>query len=523
MAKITFYKKLPTLKQIKQLLIHEAVVRSNGDLSAAADKLGITRQVIDRHLKKNKHLIIKNILILFFVLLFIFAVNAEEPVNFVESQVVVKFRKSAGPEEIQRLIADFNMTVREMMPQINYYLLDVPQNVTVSEMIIRLSDMDIVETCEPNYISQSQDAPNDVYFDRQWGLDNPVYEGSDLHMTMAWEVESGDPDVVIAIIDMGFDMTHEDLQENLWHNPGEIPDNGIDDDQNGYVDDVVGWDFVNQTKGIDDPDCDWRYEDNDPTAMLTSHGNRVWGVLGATKGNEIGIAGVAGKCKIMLIRAGYYNEDGSPVLSSSQIAKGLIYAADNGARVINISSGSTRYSSSYKAALSYAIDKGALIVCSAGNEGENAPCYPSSYNLTGILSVGASTLNDTRADFSNYGDWVDVSAPGQYILTTLLDDQYGETQGTSFAAPMVAGVAALLFSRYPNWTPAEVKDRIMNTVDICDGLEEANLTSGRVNAYRALTDASGDDLPRQEYSVAEAASASDDLGQEMGCFIGHIF
>ncbi len=517
MAKIKFYKKLPTLRQIKHLLINEAITRSDGDRSTAARKLGISKQVLEKHLQKK--MIIKNMLIVFFIILVFTSANAGEYGNYIASQVVVRFQVNTGQEEIDKLINRFDMTIQEKIPQINYYIFHVPKAYTVPDIVSLWSDIDIVEKCEPNYVSQTQDVPSDTLFDRQWSLENQHYEGSDLHITDAWEVESGDPDVIVAIIDMGFDMTHEDLQENLWQNPGEIPDNGIDDDHNGYVDDIIGWDFVNQSKGTDDPDCDWSGEDNDPTAKLSSHGNRVWGVLGATTDNGIGIAGIAGNCKMMLIRAGFYNEDDTAVLSSAHIAKGLIYAADNGARVINISSGSNRYSESYKAALAYAINKGALVVCSAGNEGTDTPCYPSSYNLTGILSVGASTPQDKMAYFSNYGDWVDVSAPGQYIMTTLLDDRYGETQGTSFASPMVAGVAALLFSRFPGWTPAMVQDRIMNTVDICEGLAGTNITSGRVNAHQALTDASGDSTPRNEYSVPEPVSVQDGLADEMGCFI----
>ncbi len=391
-----------------------------------------------------------------------------------------------------------------------------------ADLIINVGH-DIVEKCEPNYVTQTQDLPNDRFFTNQWGLMNPDNEGSDIQITRAWEVESGSPDVIIAIIDMGFDYSHEDLQENLWHNPGEVPDNGRDDDNNGYIDDIVGWDFVHQSQGMDDPDCDFRNEDNDPTSKLSSHGNRVWGVLAATMDNDIGIAGVAGHCKIMLIRAGFHNTDGVAVLSSSHIAKGVIYAADNGARIINISSGSSRYSESYRAALQYAINKGVLIVASAGNEGVETPCYPAAYNLAGILSVGASTRADHMADFSNYGDWVDVSAPGQQIMTTLLNDGYGSTQGTSFAAPMVSGVAGLLISRNLSWTPAKVQDRIMNTVDTCQGLSGATITSCRVNAYRALTDAPVDGLSWvSEENGPAAISAGTDAGGGGGCFIASI-
>ena len=167
--------------------------------------------------------------------------------------------------------------------------------------------------------------PNDSLFNRQWSLDNPDRANADLHILEAWEIESGNPDIIVAVIDMGFDMNHEDLQENIWRNPGEVPDNGVDDDGNGYIDDIVGWDFVNQSSGLDSDDCDWQDEDNDPSSLRSSHGNRVLGIIGATTNNGIGIAGVAGNCRMMLIRAGFYNAAGNQVLSTSSIIKGIIY------------------------------------------------------------------------------------------------------------------------------------------------------------------------------------------------------
>jgi subtilisin family serine protease len=513
MATLKFNKKLPSLKQIKSLLINEALKRSKGNQILAAQMLGVTIKGLRQNLRRQS--LPKNILVIFFILLSFSISHANELNNYVKGQVVVKFKSDTSREKLDELTNKYDLTVRENIPQIDYYVFDIPETYSVFEVISLLSGNDIVEKCEPNYIAGFQGVPNDDLFSRQWGLSNEYKDGSDIHILEAWDVEKGDPDIIVAIIDIGFDTKHEDLQENLWHNPGEIPDNGVDDDNNGYVDDIIGWDFVDQSQGLDNPDCDWKDQDNDPTSKLSSHGTKVWGVLGATTDNELGIAGVAGSCKIMLIRAGYFNTNGEAVINTARICSGVIYAADNGARVINISSGSTRYSSSYKAALEYAINKGVLIVTSVGNEASNMLDYPAALDLPGILSVGASTSQDQKASFSNYGDWVDISAPGENVITTAIEDGYEITRGTSFAAPMAAGVAALLFSQHPNWSPSMVQDRIMNTADICDGLAKSNITSGRLNAYRALTNSSGDS---EDIGINQSA-ASDGGSGGGGCFI----
>lgn len=373
----------------------------------------------------------------------------------------------------------------------------------------------------------SQESPNDSLFSQQWGLNNLNTSEADINMLEAWDIEPGDPNVIVAIIDMGFDITHSDLQNNIWKNPGEIPENGIDDDQNGYIDDIIGWDFVNQSEGYDDGNSDFQNEDNDPTMAQSSHGNEVFGVLGATTNNSIGIAGVTGRCKMMLIRAGYLNTEGKAVLSGASISKGIIYATDNGAHVINISSGSNKYSNSYHDVLKYAIDHGVVIVCSAGNEGSNSPVYPAAYNLDGLISVGATTDEDQPARFSNWGDWVDVSAPGQHIVSTMNNDRYGQIHGTSFSAPIVAGIAALLVSHYPDWTPAQIHAQIMATVDVRESLKDANATSGRVNAYRALqssemddaTDTGSNNNTTGNTAQPEPAVSSGDDGGGGGCFL----
>jgi len=467
MATLKFNEKLPTIHQIKELLINEAIKRTNGDQDITARILGISKNTLYDYLKHHSGAI-RNLMIALMMVFINISSNVSADSGYATGKVVVNFKAGTTQDEITVLKEEYNLEVSDNLPQINYYVFKIPSDYTVSEMVFILNGYDIVDKCEPNYFTNTQDVPSDRLFNRQWSLDNPDQVNSDISILEAWNIESGSPDVIVAVIDMGFDMNHEDLQENIWNNPGEIPENGIDDDHNGYVDDTVGWDFVNQASGLVDDDCDWRNEDNDPTSLKSSHGNRVLGVIGATTDNGIGIAGIAANCQMMLIRAGFYNAEGYQVLSTSSIIKGIIYAVENGARIINISSGSPNYSSSYKSALEYATNNGVLVVCSAGNDASNTPCYPAAYDIPGLLSVGASNVLDARCSFSNYGSWVDVSAPGQHIMSTLLNDSYGETQGTSFSTPIVAGVAALIFSQHPDWTPAQVQDQIMNTVDTID-------------------------------------------------------
>ncbi len=524
---IKFSNKLPTLNQVERLLVDEAMKRAKGNKDVAANLLDISGKELDRHLQK-KSLITSTMitsLIAILIILSPYFSHADETKTHVTGQVIVKFKPEASQEDIDNLLETYMMTIQEKIPQIGYYLLNLPGHYTVEDIITAWSKIDIVHTCEPNDLTMIQSLPTDVYFPDQWHLKNngnrSGVKDADLQMEAAWEVESGDPSVIIAIIDMGFDAKHEDLQENIWNNPGEIPDNGIDDDHNGYVDDIIGWDFVNQPDGMDGSDYDWKKEDNDPTSKKASHGNSILGIIGATANNNIGVAGIAGKCKMMLIRAGYFKSDGTQSLNSVYIIKGLIYAADNGASVINISSGSTNYNQSYIDALRYAINKGALITCSAGNSGTSDPIYPAAYNIPGIISVGSTARDDGQSRFTNFGDWVDVSAPGEYIMTTLLDDRYGKVRGTSFASPMVAGVAALIFSKHPDLSPANVQDTIMNNVDIIEELSGACITSGRVNAYTALQNPTTDDYwSTARNNSGEGGSSSDSSDDILGgCFI----
>ncbi|WP_460203456.1 S8 family peptidase [Scytonema sp. NUACC21] len=271
-----------------------------------------------------------------------------------------------------------------------------------------------------------------------WGLDA-------ISMPEVWAQGYSGKNTVVAVIDTGVDYTHTDLDDNIWVNSGEVFGNGIDDDRNGYVDDAIGWDFV----------------DNDYSPMDTQgHGTHVAGIIAAEK-NGAGIQGVAYNAKIMPIRV--MGDKGG---SYKNIAQGILYAANNGADVINLSLGGG-YSSEVEQAIQYATQQGAVVVMAAGNDSGEKPVYPAGLATKWGIAVGAMDSDWYMADFSNLAgsdpNLKYVVAPGVDIYSTFPDNNYEFQQGTSMAAPYVSGVAALMLSANPNLTPERVNQIIVQT------------------------------------------------------------
>ena len=379
-----------------------------------------------------------------------------------------------------------------------YHRFKLPAGADLEATLARLRKNPSVEYAGPNHylqICQAQVFPNDPVFYGgddffgipSWGLyndgDNNGQGGlyrADIHAPEAWAITTGNPSVVIASIDTGVDYTHEDLATKLWTNPGEIPDNGIDDDGNGKVDDWRGWDFVTNSN---DP-----YDDNE-----VQHGTFTSGIAAAASNNYAGIAGVSWGSPILackVIRADGYGLE-------SDAADAVVYAVDLGVRVINMSL-SGEDVPALRDAVEYAWQHGAICVVASGNDGTYGLSYPASY--PNALAVGASNENDARctsADWmgsggSNYGDYLDVMAPGSWIVGPgpgLLGGIYQTQPGTSAAAPFVSGEAALIWSKHPDWTNAQVYYQILQTADdIEDPGWDIYSGYGRVNAYRALTE-----------------------------------
>ena len=349
-----------------------------------------------------------------------------------------------------------------------------------------------VDYAEPNYTYQAFVAPNDPNFSLEWGF-------SKVGAPAAWDVTKGDPDIVIAVIDTGVDYNHPDLVGNVvpgWDNPKEIASNGKDDDGNGYVDDVIGWDFVDVPKDWVAPGEDAGPADNNPMDFM-GHGTHVSGIAAGKPNNGIGIAGAAWNCKIMPLRAGYMCVDGNGYLELDNIAEAIYYAANNGANVINMSFGCPYDSKLMRDAIEYAHSKGCIMVASAGNVDSydaGQPFFPAAYDH--VIAVASTTDGDkisvwNLAVFSNFGDFVDICAPGSMILSTLPNGSYGYASGTSMASPFVAGVAALVKSKHKDWTPEQVEARLKATSDDVYAINPqkflaGKLGAGRINAKRAL-------------------------------------
>jgi subtilisin family serine protease len=356
------------------------------------------------------------------------------------------------------------------------YRLRLAPNVDVLRAVQELSANPAVAYAEPDYLAHIIAVPSDPLYSEQWGL-------AQVNAPAAWDVVRGDYTVVIAIIDSGIDTTHADLSDKLWTNPGEIPGNGIDDDNNGYVDDIHGWNIVDGNADLSDN---------------TGHGTQVAGVASADTNNGSGIAGVCWGCRIMPVKV---TQVGG-VANYSDIAAGVAYAAQKGAEVINLSLGGYNDSATLRAAIA-AASQTAVVVGGAGNDNKSDAFYPAAYDDY-VLAVASTTSSDVKVGTSNYGTWVDVSAPGEVITTTFSGGGYGATSGTSMAAPFVAGLAGLLRSQNPGWSANMVRAQIANTTDDIDGLNpgyEGKLGSGRINAGQAVTAAAQPLLSYESHMV----------------------
>jgi subtilisin family serine protease len=315
--------------------------------------------------------------------------------------------------------------------------------------------------------------PNDTYYSDQWAVS---IDPAAVRFPLAWDVTHGDPSVIIAIIDTGVDGTHPDLAAQMWHNTAEIPGNGIDDDGDGYIDDVNGWDF-----GQNDNDPLPEYTPDASGIDIGFHGTFCAAIAGAASDNGTGITGAAWASRIMPLKVSHPDSG----ITGSAVAGAFAYAADHGASIISVSlggPGDPGVPEFFQALVDDATQAGALVVAAAGNDGDSVRTYPGACEK--VLCVGATDDTDIRADFSNWGDWVDVAAPGAFIFSAIEQnyvlsdlDQIiyllffgwdGETpymygDGTSFSCPLAAGTCALVRARYPSLTPAQVRAHVIAT------------------------------------------------------------
>ncbi|MDB9487329.1 S8 family peptidase [Dolichospermum circinale CS-537/01] len=282
-----------------------------------------------------------------------------------------------------------------------------------------------------------EDVPN--LGGNNWGADM-------INAPTVWNNGHTGQGIIVAVIDTGVDYNHEDLKNNIWINTKEIAGNGIDDDGNGYIDDVRGWNFDNNNNNVLDNN---------------GHGTHVSGTI-AAENNGIGVTGIAYNSQIMSVKVLDANGSGS----YSNITKGIYYAVDNGAKVINLSLGGDSPNDTLKSAIEYASSKGVIVVMAAGNNSESIPSYPARYAYNSGIAVGAVDQNNNLADFSNRSGSQEIAyitAPGVDIYSTVPNNQYANYSGTSMAAPHIAGVVALMLSANPNLTESQVRQIIIST------------------------------------------------------------
>lgn len=411
----------------------------------------------------TKRLLIHLLLTAAFLMASLGPVHADgDSARFVLGEVLVRFRPDLSPEAAVALTADYQVQVVGRIPGLGVWRLRVAPG-REQVMASTLSALPQVLYAEPNYRAWAlAEPPDDPYYVLQWNLDK-------VQVLDAWEITQGDPSISMAIIDTGIDLSHPDLVTKLWVNPGEVPDNGLDDDGNGYIDDVHGYDFVNEDG---EPEDDYGL----------GHGTHVSGIAAATTDNGLGVAGVAPKTLLMALKV----MDSSGEGTYFDVARAIDYARAQGVRVMNLSLGGVEPSDVLFDAVQAVTAAGTILVAAAGNDsGTNPVFYPAAYDE--VLAVGATDSNDGIANFSVHHPYVDIAAPGVSIYSTYRGGSYGPMSGTSMATPHVSGLAALLWAADPTLTREEVVERIeKSTEDLGVPGKDDYYGWGRINARSAL-------------------------------------
>jgi subtilisin family serine protease len=463
----------------------------------------------------------------------------------VPGEVLVRFTRSVGRADAARIVRASGGRVATRLKTLDIDIVHLPRSVGVASAVDGFRSNPLVLRAEPNQLiyPSVEVVPNDPLFPNQWGLRNvgqqhpigdrppPTASGSndaDIDAGEAWGTTQGSPETVIAVVDSGVDVDHPDLAANIWTNPGEIPANGIDDDGNGYTDDVHGWDFAENDDSL---------LETDSSIAGYEHGTHVAGIAAAQSNNAQGIAGVCPVCKVMVLKfmkpIDTNSRPGPDTMVGDLAAEleAIDYAIGMGADVFNGSYNTILYSQLERSAFQRLGSARVLSVLAAGNgaldndmlvsadvDGDGradffSPAYPASYNLKSILSVTASNHKDEYGYFTGcvlqgnpksscaFADWghdsVDLAAPGVDIQSTV-PGGYATFDGSSMAAPIASGVAGLVESAHPDYGPERVKNVIMNSVDHPANLQKLSAlsvgaprgrftrTSGRLNANTAL-------------------------------------
>ena len=391
-------------------------------------------------------------------------------------EVLVKFRAGVSPSVVSEITARFNDRVRDEIEAVpGLTVIDDPDNAEASAVAAQYQALPEVEYAEPNYevsLDQASDDRNrvdvnDPRFAEQWWL-------VEVSATQAWTRTKGTGEIVVAVLDSGVEYTHADLVNNIWTRPANLPPY-LDRDL-GTLDDVHGYNAVTN--------------DGDPMDD-NGHGTNCAGIIGAECGNKLGICGVNWKTKIMPLK--FMNAGGFGTVADA--VEAINYAIDRkragvNLRIINASWGLTQNSRALEDVVRKAYEAGILFVAASGSSNANndtTPHYPASFKIGNIISVAAVNKGGALAEFSNYGvKNVNIAAPGQDILTTALGNDYEQRSGTSMAAPVVAGVAALALSTHPGLSVDQLRSLLLESVDKLPGLRGKVMTEGRINAARAV-------------------------------------
>jgi subtilisin family serine protease len=411
------------------------------------------------------------------------AAPAKKPVSqSVPGDLLIGFRSDVSAAEQQKILKSVGAGEKKSFKRIHGSLAHLNPS-SVDDALVKLAKDPRVRYAEPNRIIAVDSTPDDPLFGNTWGLNNtgqtingaPGTPDADIDAPEAWDVTTGSPNVTVAVIDTGVDWTHPDLSSEVWVNPGEdcpgCRNDGVDNDHNGFVDDWHGWDFVNG--------------DNNPMDDH-GHGTHVAGTIGAAGDNGVGVAGVSWNVRIMPVK--FLNAQGSGTEAGAVSA--ILYAAQNGADVMNNSWGSSDYSQAVADAIAVADQHDSLFVAAAGNDGTDndaTPTYPASYDFPNVISVAATDKNDNRAFFSNTGRRsVDLGAPGVDIYSTWPGAAYQYLSGTSMAAPHVSGAAALAKAAFPSASAVGLKALLLATVEPKPALATTTSSGGRLNVGNAV-------------------------------------
>jgi subtilisin family serine protease len=417
-------------------------------------------------------------------------------------RIIVKYRNAASDYAMNQVSSMQDSISREFGASIiprpdpvlsaGFQILEVPGQ-SVDSVLSAYKKSSLIEYVEPDFrislepsetgisiitplsAGSSSAIPNDPEYSKLWGLHNTGQSpfngtpGADISAEETWQHATGSKEIIVAVIDSGVDYTHEDLKDNIWKNEGEIPDNQIDDDGNGYTDDIYGWNFEGNNNSVLDGN---------------GHGTHCSGIIGAVGNNNLGVTGVNWKVRIMPLK--FMDSTGNGYVSDAVSA--ILYANRMGADVISCSWSGTENSNTLLDAISAS---SAVVVCAAGNSGsddDKTPVYPANCNSPNIIAVAATDASDNLAAFSNFGkDSVDIAAPGVEIASTYPGNLYAYMSGTSMAAPFISGAAALVKSANPSLTSTKIRSTLLSSADPLVSLQGKVLSQGRLNVYRAIS------------------------------------